>query len=132
MSQDYTKGQVVSLPWPTAAIANATTVMGVIGSPSYDYGIISATLSLTKVPTLATATVKLQKSDSSGDFSSAVDLAQWTVTSGGAIGDISQTLISAANFPLPAGTKLRSVYIANNTDATSIGRVDVVLTPRDC
>ena len=132
MSLDYTKTENVSMHVPSAAaIANATVVVGYIGSQQ-NWGVLALTVTVQVAATSATQTVKLQASDSAGSFASPVDLCEITLASTDAAGTVLFDSVDAASFDLTSGHLLRVVHIATSTDASAKYRADVTVTQRHC
>jgi hypothetical protein len=149
MSGNYTLCQSVKGAVDNSVIANGTVLLGAGGDTPNRQGpgsyiwaknrlfkIISAAVRINTVAASATQSFQVQKSDSTGDFTTPTVLATVTITSGNAAKSLLETAVSAALTDVDNSDgslyAVQLVHVATSTDATLNYDYEVVYTYNHC
>ncbi len=114
MSRDYTHSTVRA--GAASSLANGATVLGYVFSKDYDFLALQLQVLITAAEAGATThTVKVQRSDSAGSFSSPTDLCSIALTSSNAVASMSSVRIDPEDSAVEAGAlyALRIVHTAS-------------------
>lgn len=134
MSLDYTFISPISGRVPVdAAIANAETVLQIIGSTVNSYRVIAAQITIIAAATSdRTHTLKVQASNTSGSFSSPISLGSISIATTDAAGTVKTLAVDVSDGQLAPGQLVRLVHSANGTDATLAYSYELIATARYC